>query len=84
MSPVISPLLTATFVPSDDDVMPSEASEPNPVWSVHVAPPFVEVKTSPGSWDAANLVPSDEEVMEFQFSTGAVEVAQVAPLLVEV
>ena len=36
---------------------------------------------SPPCTTAASFVPSDEEVMEFQFSTGAVEVAQVAPLL---
>ena len=39
---------------------------------------------SPPCTTAASFVPSLDEVMEFQFSTGAVDVAQVAPLLVEV
>ena len=80
--------LAASLLPCLDEVMelhclllPGDA-----VFSVHVAPEFVEVQTFPPQIQAVSLVPSLDEVMDCQFCVFPTEVSSVhvAPESVEV
>ena len=75
------------MVPSLDEVMEYQAfALPVEVFSVHVAPVFVEVQMLPADTTAASLVPSLDEVMDHQSFALPVEVfsVHVAPEFVEV
>src|SRR6266403_258730 len=83
--PLASPMVTESFVPSDDPDNPIHLCAPAATLSVHVVPPFADVNMSPLPSTPPNFAPSADIETPCQSLTPAdVEVAHVAPDVVEV
>jgi len=76
----------ASFVPSDDEVMPyQDLVAPTEASSIQVTPALVDIQMFPLYTTAASFVPSDDEVMPLQDLVAPTEASsiQVTPALVD-